>query len=492
MLKKMKLSAIVCCILMTISLLSGCTQKKPTEAGTKKDALEPVELSWYLFQNDPGPGLKDVEAEVNAYLKDKINATIKIYPLGWDEFKNKTTAMSAAQESYDITFSPGWIGFNEYQSKNMYVDITDMLDKYAPETMKLFKSNPLYMQLFNGCTVDGKIYGIPTLKEVGHRNGILLNKKYVDKYNMDITKIKTAKDIEPLLQIIKDNEPEVIPSLSRPERWVDSYSALADDVIPIRAAGKSTKLSLRCDMPEFEEAFKMAVEWYKKGFLPKDAPTMNVSTQEALKKEGKVFVVDANVLPGMDKQSSNDKVTWVQVATEQAKLSNKDLGGSQNSISSTSKNPERALMFLNLVNTDKTLNNILAFGVEGKHYTKVSENVIKPIENSGYSHGWQWAYGNQLINFLKADESPNKWKDIEEFNKSCIADPNVGFNFKLDNYQQIVAATKAVNDTSYIGWGVGEVEKELDKLRKGYTNAGTYKLLEDVQKAYDEWLKNKK
>ena len=44
-------------------------------------------------------------------------------------------------------------------------------------------------------------------------------------------------------------------------------------------------------------------------------------------------------------------------------------------ISIVSKNPERAMMFLNLLNTDEYLRNLLAFGIEGVHYDLVNGRV---------------------------------------------------------------------------------------------------------------------
>ena len=39
------------------------------------------------------------------------------------------------------------------------------------------------------------------------------------------------------------------------------------------------------------------------------------------------------------------------------------------SISTTCKNPELAMQFLNLINTDPVLYNMACFGIEGVHYT---------------------------------------------------------------------------------------------------------------------------
>ena len=46
-------------------------------------------------------------------------------------------------------------------------------------------------------------------------------------------------------------------------------------------------------------------------------------------------------------------------------------------ISTASKNPERAMMFLNLLNTDPYLMTLLNYGVEGVHYNLNSDKLVE-------------------------------------------------------------------------------------------------------------------
>ena len=67
----------------------------------------------------------------------------------------------------------------------------------------------------------------------------------------------------------------------------------------------------------------------------------------------------------------------------------------------TGSYPARAMMFLNLLHTDKYLINLLNWGIENKHYKKVSDNVIDyapgvDAKTTGYSMNQSWMFGNQL------------------------------------------------------------------------------------------------
>jgi len=164
------------------------------------EKLEPVDISWYLYQPDPGPGLADVEKAVNDYLKDSLNITLKIYTLAYDEFITKTNAMAAANEPFDVMYSPGWIGYEDSLHKNMYLDITEMFEKYCTHIKADTKP-----EVLDNALVDGKRYTVPVIQsDFGFAFGIIVNKDLADKYGFDINSINKMSDVEPMLKIIKE------------------------------------------------------------------------------------------------------------------------------------------------------------------------------------------------------------------------------------------------------------------------------------------------
>ena len=52
-------------------------------------------------------------------------------------------------------------------------------------------------------------------------------------------------------------------------------------------------------------------------------------------------------------------------------ITNGSTTGSMIAVSSNSKNKEKSVEFLNLLNTDKELRNLLNYGIEGTHYNKM-------------------------------------------------------------------------------------------------------------------------
>jgi putative aldouronate transport system substrate-binding protein len=101
--------------------------------------------------------------------------------------------------------------------------------------------------------------------------------------------------------------------------------------------------------------------------------------------------------------------------------------GAMNAVSTTSKNPDRALMVLNLVNTDPYLRTLLAYGVEGVHYTKIN-NRVQLKANNGFLP-WVAGEGNLNILPLKVGDPLLLYKEIFPKFNHAEALPILGYSF---------------------------------------------------------------
>ena len=436
------------CILITAAL-AGCGVKRGepasasrgTESATGKQEestkaeLKEVQLSWYLLSGGIPRDDEMVEEEVNKYIKDKINATIDLVYLDWGSFQQKRDAMLASGEFFDITFCPAWMGYWTHVAKGAFTDLTDLLDQYAPKTKSI-----RVPALLDGCKYNGRIYAIACNKEAAQHWGLMFNKDLVDKHNIDLSKIKKPQDLEQYLQLIKEKEPDVIPfgvkpgwSLAQMVGFGLSEPIGGHTFGSLPKGSNDFKVSDLIYMKEFEEALKLQHSWYKKGYINKNCADKNVDLSGALT-EGKIFVRATALKPYADKESSvNSSYPFVQLDLTDAYITTDSTTNSMQVIPRTSKNPERALMFLELFNTDQYLNNLITHGIEGVHYKKISNNKIEPadgidIQNHPYSlAGMAWALNNQFITYLNKAEPDDKYSKYEEYNKNAVVSKILGF-----------------------------------------------------------------
>jgi putative aldouronate transport system substrate-binding protein len=165
-------------------------------------------------------------------------------------------------------------------------------------------------------------------------------------------------------------------------------------------------------------------------------------------------------------------------------------------ISNTSKDPERAMMFLNLLHTDKYLINLLNWGIEGKHYVKVSDNVIDYPEgvdaaNTGYNLNQSWMFGNQLNTYLWTTEDQDLWVKYNEFNTNAEKSLALGFVFNPENVKNEITAISNVGQqfTAAINTGSLDPEKTIPEYLKKLKAAGVDKVIAEKQRQLDEWAK---
>lgn len=506
-----KLISVMLIIVLTLSL-AACGVKKEVEetkggnadlkenSGTideeseEKDELEHVTLKFTY----PGSHQEDeekVEKAINEYLKDKINVSIDIEPIDWSAFEEKTSLMMATGDDLDMIFTASWMTYYTDVAKKAYVPLNDLIDKYAPKTKKLL--NPA---LFEGPKVDGIIYGLSTNKETAGATGLFFRKDLVEKYKFDISKIKSIDDfetvLEPMLETIKKNEPGIYPYYS------NGYNSLVSFYQPLSIGGGDTPGYYNPDSGKIEYTqeskpklllYDLAYKWANMGYINEDA----VTAEEWVPN---MFCTWMPYKPGKDAEMSAQLgVELVGEVIGAPYTTTCEVTGSMIAISRNSKNPERCMMFLELLNTDKKLNNLLNYGIEDVHYEKVKDNMIDFPEgitasSSTYYPSSQWMFQNQFLNYLRVGEAEDKWEQYDTFNKSAVISPLLGFAFDATPVKSEIAACKNIREEfeKALVSGVLDpavaVPEYLEKLKAN----GSEKIVAEKQEQVDEFkAKNK-
>jgi len=491
------------------TLLAGCNSDKPSASPdaskapaeskapveSKKPELKPYTVT-LMYPGSPQKDEKLVEEAMNKILKEKINASIDIQPIDWGAWGDKTNLIFASGEKADIMFTASWFGYGSNAAKGAYLEVTDLLNKIAPETAKSIDST-----LMTAAKINGKLYAVPNQKEYAGYNGMVMRKDLVDKYKFDLSKIQTMADLEPLLKTIKENEPDIVPLYMDPGKalpgWVGPgfpMDSMGDNNIPggINMEKQDFKVEYMVDYPAYVENLKKTREWYQKGNINKDAPTTKTQFKDLLK-AGKVFMSVEGLKPGKDKEmESSMGIPLIQVAFGKATVTTGSATGSLFAISKTSQDPERAMMVINLLHTNKELINTLVYGIEGTHYKKVSDNVVELTNTDGYSNsGASWMLGNQFLNYTTNKEDPQKFQKLKEFNQTAVVSPALGFTFNPEPVKTEIAQINNVRGHFIAALETGSVDPEpvLAQLKDKIEKAGLKKVLDEKQKQLDEWLK---
>lgn len=490
----MKFKRLVCAALsfsVAAAALSGCTGGK---TGKKEDPSkvpeEPYEITWYTRASAQS-GVKEVEAKVNEFLKDKINATLKFNILDAAQYAKKMSTMTAAGESYDIAFYSA--GLTDYEGdirSDALFDMAPYVDEYMPKLKELFEKD-----FFEAAYVDGKLGAVPILKENSSQYGWIYRRDIAEKYGIDMTKMKNLDLLEPYLEKIKAGEPEMEypiewDSASSPHNLLAYMMPGPDCVCYLDENGvPRDKIEIFPETKEFRELCEDTRRYYLKGLVKKDVLTAS-NAQERFK-AGKAFCIIANLKPGGCYEQFPDMKDTIAQAGFGPITQNTPLA-SMLGVSSTCKNPYRVMRFLELLYTEPELANLMIYGIEGRDYTKLDGETVRVSENPQYNlTANQWQMGNVFLNYYQENEDHQKKEKYLEYNKQGV--PNVlnRFHPNIDDFELEKIAVDAVKAQyrSQATVGALDTDQILSEYVSKLKEAGIEKVIEGLQKQYDELRK---
>ena len=228
--------------------------------------------------------------------------------------------------------------------------------------------------------------------------------------------------------------------------------------------------------------------YYELGYINADAAT---ATEEPTLKS---FVSKADGQPYAENiwsaQAGREIVTS---PITDAYITNGSTTGSMIAVSANSKNKEKSVEFLNLLNTDPYLKNLIVYGIEDVHYTKTSDTQIEYTDKHADYEISAFAFGNLFINYIMEDEPTTKWEEFQKFNDESVASVALGFKFDPSNVtNEIAAITNVLEEFKpALFSGSVDVEEYLGKMNAKLKEQGVDKVIEEMQRQIDEWKASK-
>jgi len=269
------------------------------------------------------------------------------------------------------------------------------------------------------------------------------------------------------------------------------------------------------DDPAIMDRYRTMHKWYELGYVNPDSP---LQTEDSINsKQHHISFVQA--WDGYDYTPSRG--FWVKMTRYSGPFLNSDgVQGSMNAFSIALEDDpakfEMAMKFQELINTDKEVRDILAFGVPGYHfeYRDVKDDagnvlgqavVRTQAGKDGYTP-WRFSQANYAINSIEASEETLNGTypapDLDQWNRyfSYVADAPVskisGFTFDYQNpidFSKEFAEISALKTEymSRIQCGVvdpDDPEQGVPKLLEKMKEAGLDRIIEEAQRQLDAYL----
>lgn len=488
-------------------LLAACAAPaaapKAAEAPKAGEEAQPAELPpvtiTYTYGGNVFKDVDMVSEALSAIARKKINATIKLKPIDWGAFDEKMKLAFAAGEECDIVFVAPWINnYIQNVANGNIIPLDELLPRYAPG---LWKSMP--EASWDAARVGGKIYGVLNQQIWVKPFGFVVRKDLADKYGLDVNAIQKYEDLEPFIKAVKEGEPDITP-LTSARNWMfetAGFDPIVSQETPvvIRYDDKDLKVFNAAATPEFKASVDLARKWYLAGYAPKDK--IERADSEAMWRAGQFAMSMTSVVkPGGDIEARERFGQEVyQKSVTQPFLTTAGSSATMNAICRTSKNPERAMMVLELLNTDVEFYNLISKGIEGRHWEWADKEnkVIKPgPNNADYNPNTDWEFGNQFnAYYIDPEQAKQKvWEATYKLNNDSPPSAALGFNFNPEPVKTELANISAVVKelSEPLTSGMVDPETALPEYLKRLDEAGLQTVIEETQKQLNEWAQSRK
>jgi putative aldouronate transport system substrate-binding protein len=476
-----KMVALILALTM-VGIMAGCSTNDETgsQAGEK--------IVWYVG-GDTQSDLSSVLKVFNEKLYEKNGTQLELKFVDWGNYNDKMNMVLSSGENFDLCFTSTWSNnFLMNASGGAYLDLNSYLDG---SHAGLKASIPDFV--WDDAKVNGSIYAVPNYQVSYYQECALTPKRLADKYNLDVSSIKNLSDLEPYLKQLKENEPDIYPlnPANFTANTINYKSLPSIPSLAVNTAEGENKLYSKYETPEYKEMLLLFRDYFNKGYIRPDMlSAVNNATSDTLNMKYGVWC--SSCKPG----SEVDNLQYygeemVEIPLQEPYVAMGAAQAAMTAVSKNSKHPEKALELLQIINTDKEMYNLLCFGLEGKHYNKVKDDVVKLVDNSGYAPGAAWVFGNQFNAYYIDGQAEGIWEETDKINREAARSIYRGFTVDFSKIKSDVAKLSAVeNEYKYITLGTEDPEAPLQEFIQKLKTAGLDDIYTEVQKQMNDFLAN--
>lgn len=491
------------------------TSNATPEAAADEDIIDTskaVELKMILLGAKPAD-FDAVYERVNEILKSKINATIEPIFYDWGDWKTKYPLAFASGEDFDLIYTANWAFYDQQAVKGGFLELTeDMLKKYAPETYKNVAPDQWVQTKING-----KIFMVPyTNKEYGIMKMAMIRGDLREKYN--IPPVTDVASLTTYMETIAKNEKGIlaynaggtdgvavikrvffeIPNLYGTIGVGGQEIPLVLDVKASDESNTATFVDL-FENQQYMDYLKLAKTFKEEGIWSQNALANKTTNEVSFDNGASATYIrqPLNIGQAYTKDSLAHpewKLEVVDLYPDIPLYTNGVLSNGM-AVHAASKNPERALMALDLLRYDKELNDLTTLGIEGTHWQAVGDMQFKSLEassNFAPDSGCPWGWRTELYRTNEA--YPEKVVDVLDAIQKEGRTPRMSlFSFDSEPVKTeaaAVAAVAAVYRPILEAGFADDIDAYLAEYKSKLELAGYNKVVEEYKKQAAAFMEN--
>lgn len=513
--RKKGITSLVLSMVLCGSILAACgnnssdstSDSQGAAAGTNAKT-ETIVFAMPSFNRIPDD-LSQVTDAINKITTEKIGVKVDFKIYGPADYAQKVNLALQSGEQMDLFTTLGQ--FTSYVSKNQLYPLEELLPKYGKEMTAILEKD-FGPDLLKSTTMNGHIYGIPVNKGMSIPVNFVYNADMLKEAGYSADNIRSVEDLPAVFEAVKKKYPDVTPfgplnvnpsdtMLMLLLRGANQVDFLSDTTGVGAVIGQDGKVVNFYETDIFKNGVNMMRDWFNKGYLQKDAASTSIAFPEMIA-SGRGFSFMGGY-SGMETAKALSAQTGKHLEMKRIAPYYFETGAVNLvswMVSSTTKAPEAAVKFLNLLYTDADLINTVLYGIEGEDYVKVDEHHVKFPEGKDAS---TVPYTAMLSTGIVGSESLQyqlegvNWSDVElklKENKETQRSPYFGFVFDQSKVKSQMSAVNNVVNQYLPGLVCGSLDPAttIPKFVQALNDAGAQTIIQNKQEQLDQWLASQK
>lgn len=466
------------------------------ETGSTNEA--PYEVNFVYVVASAGSNMDKVREAVNELALKEINMKVNLIPLTFSEFTTQLPMMLAANEALDVfSLSPG-VG-PTYIASQYIVDLSPYKDS-VPDIVAAVGEDMIDVGY-----IGDFLTGFPNVKEQAMPASLIVRKDIfdelgfsVDDFHVTTDDLSSFDEILNLFATVQAAYPNMTMfdgtgalGSQMPASYVDG---LGNNFGVLANYGQDTTITNFYESDLYRQFCLIQKEWYDLGYASQDI-AVNTDSGEVKMKAGNTFSFLIPYKPNTKQEKLAQTGYEVEIIPlgETMRVST---GMSIWAVANASKDPAKAVEFLNWTYSNGEFEDLINWGIEGEDWIELEDGTAGYPEgvdatNVGYHQDMGWLYPNQFAGHVWDGNPSNIKEQYDEFHANAIASKGLGFNFDPTDVTTEITQLTAVEDKYEKDLAFGVVE-DIDATLKAFNDelyaAGLEEVMQAKQEQLDAWL----
>lgn len=451
----------------------------------------------------------DVVEAANARLRE-LGLNITFNPIwgDWGASEKIQNVLDTGDTSIDIVFTCSWaVNYVPNALRGNFLRLDDphynLLGRYGQDIKAAI---PKFLwDGFKVNTIDGLgIYAVPGYKDYAQmhtwdiNNTRLAELGYdINSFNWDGSVIFDPRFEEAMAAAKRRYGANFYPLLPEPDNFLRALTYNDIDITGLGVIGfpfdptnpampRNINVGLIYEDENVMAVLQKLHEFYQKGYIdPRVAirEEANAAISGSLESANYLFS-QRTYAYGFSSVASNERgIDAKFMPISKPIISTVPVQGSGYGISVYSRNRKAAMQFLNVWYTDRQLAAILAYGVEGDHFTTNNDGTITlNVERRAVFSPWRNGMGNIFILPPQDVEGVNYYEEFKAYNNAGIGTTFLGFTFDPTRVINELAAIRNVRDEfqASVSTGVANPNVRVPEFIAKLNANGMQKVLTEV------------